>query len=134
MIRSRASRREGFSVLEALMTLTILALAAALIMPSAAGLLDRMTAHAVFFEFQRQVTDLRRQAYAAQTPVVLVDAGRRDGVTIDLRSGWSYRLDRPMTISAGGACRPAEVLVLKSDRPVMRLVPGPDPCRFVRTN
>jgi prepilin-type N-terminal cleavage/methylation domain-containing protein len=69
----RLRSRAGYSVLEMLVVLAIMALAAALVMPRATLMIDRMTAHAVFFDFQRQVLDLRRQAYAEQTPMVLYD-------------------------------------------------------------
>lgn len=133
----RLRSRAGYSVLEMLVVLAIMALAVALVMPRATLMIDRMTAHAVFFDFQRQVLDLRRQAYAEQTPMVLYDdaaiAGRDPrGRVLALRAQWTYRLRRPVRISEGGACQTDAVEVLKAGRPVMRLAPGEGQCRFIR--
>ena len=54
--------RGGYSLMEILVVLAIFALSTAVIMPSTSRMLDQTTAHAVFFEFQRQVSDLRREA------------------------------------------------------------------------
>jgi prepilin-type N-terminal cleavage/methylation domain-containing protein len=133
----RLRSRAGYSVLEMLVVLAIMALAAALVMPKATLMIDRMTAHAVFFDFQRRVLDLRRQAYAEQTPMVLYDdavmAGRDPlGRVLTLRAQWTYRLRRPVRISEGGACQADEIEILKAGRPVMRLAPGEGQCRFIR--
>ncbi len=134
---ARLRARAGFSILEMLVVLAIMALAVALVMPRGALMIDRMTAHAVFFDFQRRVLDLRREAYAGQEPIVLYDnaeAAARDprGRVVPLRAQWSYRLVQPVRISEGGACRDDEVEILKSGRPIMRLAPGGGDCRFIR--
>jgi type II secretory pathway pseudopilin PulG len=120
-----------------LVVLAIMALAVALVMPRATLMIDRMTAHAVFFDFQRRVLDLRREAYAKQMPIMLYDdaaAARRDpqGRALTLRAQWTYRLVRPVWISEGGACRSGDVEILKAGRAVMRLTPGQGDCRFIR--
>ena len=135
--RVRLKARAGYSILETLVVLAIMALAVALVMPRGALMIDRMTAHAVFFDFQRRVLDLRREAYADQAPVVLYDdaeTAARDprGRVVPLRAQWTYRLARPVRISEGGACQDQDVEILKSGRPVMRLAPGPGDCRFIR--
>jgi prepilin-type N-terminal cleavage/methylation domain-containing protein len=137
---SRARRlraRAGYSVLEVLVVLAIMALAVALVMPRGALMIDRMTAHAVFFDFQRGLLDLRRQAYADQAPIVLYDdpaAAARDprGRVLTLRAQWTYRLAQPVRISEGGACRDDAVQILKAGRLVMRLAPDAGDCRFIR--
>jgi prepilin-type N-terminal cleavage/methylation domain-containing protein len=131
----RLRSRSGYSLLEMLIVLGIMALSVALVLPRGEAMLDQMTAHAVFFDFQRQVTDLRHEAYASETPVVVrgegdpADAGDR---LLPLRAGWTYRLDHPISISAGGACSGARVEVRKSARPVMHLVADDAACHFTR--
>jgi type II secretory pathway pseudopilin PulG len=120
-----------------LVVLAIMALAVALVMPRGALMIDRMTAHAVFFDFQRRVLDLRREAYADQASIVLYDtaeAASRDprGRVVPLRAQWTYRLVQPVRISEGGACRADMVEILKAGRPIMRLSPGGGDCRFIR--
>jgi hypothetical protein len=123
--------------MEMLIVLAIMALAVALVMPRGEAMLDSMTTHAVFFDFQRQVSDLRRQAYASQTAVAVrgsddADTADAADTVIPLRAAWSYRLDRPLAISEGGVCTPAAVEVLKSGRPVMHLTTSDAACHFIR--
>jgi len=132
-----ARLKAGFSLMEMLIVLAIMAIAIALVMPRGQAMLDGMTAHAVFFDFQRQMLDLRREAYATQTPTVVRssdDADPADAAdrVIPLRSQWSYRLERPITVTAGGVCTPAAVEVLKSGRAVMHLTMGDNACHFIR--
>lgn len=126
--------KAGYTLLETLMVLAIIALAAVVVMPRGLVMLDRVTAHSVFFDFQRQVADLRREAYNTRTDLVLVEgppAGPRSR-TLNLRARWTYRLERPILITEGGACGRAAVTILKAGNPVMRLTPAEAPCRFVR--
>jgi type II secretory pathway pseudopilin PulG len=117
-----------------LVVLAILALAVAIVMPRGALMLDRATAHSVFFDFQRQVSDLRLEAYRTETPVTLGDsaAAPPGARVIALRSGWSYRLDRPLAIGDGGACPPARAQLLRNGRQVMRLASADGLCHFRR--
>ena len=134
---SSAGEKAGFSLLEMLIVLAIIGLSLILVMPQGEVMMDRVTAHAVFFDFQRQMADLRREAYWAQTPLVLYDtaaAARADprGRLAPLRSGWSYRLSGPLAISAGGACSAQDAMILKAGREVMRLRLDGGGCRFIR--
>jgi prepilin-type N-terminal cleavage/methylation domain-containing protein len=135
--RGVARLKAGFSLMEMLIVLAIMAIAIALVMPRGQAMLDGMTAHAVFFDFQRQMLDLRREAYATETPATVKssdDADPADAADhlIPLRSQWSYRLERPITVSAGGVCTRAAVEVLKSGRTVMRLTMSDQACHFIR--
>jgi len=137
-VRPMAARlKAGYSLMEMLIVLAIMAIAIAVVMPRGQAMLDGMTAHAVFFDFQRQVLDLRRDAYATQTPTAVKssdDADPADALArvVPLRSQWSYRLERPIAVTAGGVCTPAAVEVLKSGRPVMHLTMGDQACHFIR--
>jgi prepilin-type N-terminal cleavage/methylation domain-containing protein len=132
-----ARLKAGFSLMEMLIVLAIMAVAIALVMPRGQAMLDGMTAHAVFFDFQRQMLDLRREAYATQTPTKVKSSDDTDPAdaadrVIPLRSQWSYRLERPITVSAGGVCTAGAIEVLKSGRPVMQLTMGDAACHFIR--
>lgn len=131
---TRRGPRAGFSLLEILVVLGVMALAFALVMPRGAAMLDQAAAHSVFFDFQRQVSDLRLKAYRSEAPAVLTDAAQPapGGAVVTLRSGWSYRLDRPVTISDGGACSAAIAILYKNGRQVMRLATGDGACHFSR--
>ncbi len=134
--RAAADARSGFSLLEMLVVLAIMGLALAIVMPRGAVMMDRVLSHALFFDFQRQVSDLRRDAYRTQAAVVLSDSAAAAvdpaARVLPLRAGWTYRMERPLTIGSGGLCAGGPVEILKSGKPVMHLAaPGPD-CRFVR--
>lgn len=128
--------RAGFSLLEILIVLALMALAAAVVMPSGAVMLDRVTAHAVFFDIQRQVSDLRLQAYRTETPVTIRDAVAPSpdpkAIVLPLRAGWTYRLDHPIAISEGGTCQPALATVLRHGREVMHLRMADTACHLSR--
>ncbi|WP_082584752.1 type II secretion system protein [Caulobacter sp. Root655] len=141
--RGRRGSRAGFSLLEMLIVLAIMALAVALVMPRGAVLLDRMTAQTVFFDFQRQVGALRRDAADGQASLLLVDSdaylgaqarfdGRATLRVVDLGPGWTYRLTRPIAINEGGACANAGVTLMRDGKPIMHLAPAEAPCRFTR--
>jgi prepilin-type N-terminal cleavage/methylation domain-containing protein len=143
MLRRRPDARRprrakaGYTLLEMLIVLGIMALAIAIILPRGEAALDQMTAHAVFFDFQRQLSDLRREAYASQTAALVRGSDDRDpndaqGQALPLRAGWTYRLDRPISITAGGACTAAAVEVLKSGHAVMHLTSADAACHFIR--
>jgi prepilin-type N-terminal cleavage/methylation domain-containing protein len=132
---ARAAR--GYTLIEVLVVLAIMALAVAFIAPRGEAMLDQMTAHAVFFDFQRQVSDLRRQAYASQNGVTLRGSDDPDpslarARAIPLRAGWTYRLTQPIAISDGGACAGGTVELLKYGRPVMHLQMADRACHFIR--
>ncbi len=134
---SERARKGGFSLLEMLIVLAIMGVAVALVLPRGELLMDRVVAHAVFFDFQRQLADLRREAYSGQAPLVLYDApatARLDprGRVAALRSGWSYRLSQPVAISGGGVCSSADAVILNGGRKVMRLRADQGDCRFTR--
>ena len=65
------------TLIEILVVLAIMAMATAVIMPSTSRMLDQATSHAVFFEFQRQVSELRRQANRTGEDLRLVDPDMR---------------------------------------------------------
>lgn len=121
--------------MEILVVLAIFALAVAVIMPSTSRMLDQATAHAVFFEFQRQVSDLRREANRTGAAIRLVDPASQPGEgerTVTLREPWRYTLAPALDIAPGGACSPTTANLLKDDAVVMTLRSQDADCRFIR--
>lgn len=129
--------RAGFSLIEILVVLALMALATVVVMPGMSRMLDQATAHAVFFEFQRDVSDLRREVSHSETPLRLIDpvaeadpsAGDR---RIVLREPWRYTIAPAMEIAEGGVCAPSTVNLLNGDRVVMTLRSDGGDCRFSR--
>lgn len=128
--------RGGFSLIEILVVLAIMALATAIILPNGGRLLDQTIAQSVFFEFQRDVLQLRREANRSGEAITILSMGEEPaGVserTLALREGWSYVLTPRLAIDEAGACAPAEAVLTHNGAPIMRLrVEGAD-CRFTR--
>lgn len=142
------THRAGFSLIEILVVLAIFALSAAVIMPSTSRMLDQATSHAVFFEFQKQVSDYRREANRTGVAVRLEDpqaahsaaaedSSARDtddtlNRTVTLRSPWRYTMAPALDIAAGGACSDATANLINGERVVMTLRSAGGDCRFIR--
>ena len=123
--------------MEILVVLTIFALSTAVILPSTSRMLDQATSHAVFFEFQKQVSDLRREANRTGVPIRLVDPSAPlplpDGDrTVTLRNPWRYTLAPALEIAEGGVCAPTMANLVNGDRVVMTLRMDDPSCQFTR--
>ncbi|MES2033610.1 MAG: prepilin-type N-terminal cleavage/methylation domain-containing protein [Pseudomonadota bacterium] len=131
----RPRRKAGYSVLEVLIVLAIMAMASAIVMPRGLALLDRVMTHVVFFELQREVSDLRREAYRTESPVTVAAdpaAAGPEARALTLPKSWSYRLNRPLLITAGGVCEAVAAEVFRDGASVMHLVSEDRSCRFIR--
>ncbi|WP_312782856.1 type II secretion system protein [Brevundimonas sp.] len=127
--------RGGYTLIEVLVVLAIFALSTAIIMPSTARMLDQTTSHAVFFEFQRQVSDLRREANRTGEPVRIVDPSmpKTEGDRLlQLRAPWRYTLAPALDIAEGGGCSTVSANLINQDRVVMTLRADDGTCRFMR--
>jgi prepilin-type N-terminal cleavage/methylation domain-containing protein len=129
--------KAGYSLLEMLIVLAIMAIATTLVLPSGLALTGQMTAHAEQFDFQRQILELRRQAYDQQAPFVVYPTGAapqgdQSARVLTLRPGWSYRLTPALSISEGGVCGSSTAILLHLGAPVMRLVTADGTCAFTR--
>lgn len=127
--------RGGYTLIEVLVVLAIFALSTAIIMPSTARMLDQTTAHAVFFEFQRQMSDLRREANRTGEPLRVVDPSMpkvEGDRLLELRAPWRYTLAPALDIAEGGGCSTASANLINQDRVVMTLRTDDGTCRFIR--
>ncbi len=62
-----------------MIVLAIMALAMSVIMPRAAASLDQVVAHTVFFDFQRQLLDLRGRAFATNEALTVLSSADSQG-------------------------------------------------------
>jgi prepilin-type N-terminal cleavage/methylation domain-containing protein len=136
-IRRAKPPRAGVTLIEILVVLAIMGMAAAVIMPATSRTLDQATSHAVFFEFQRQVSELRRQANRTGDDLRLIDpqmTGPRavGDRTVILREPWRYTVAPAMEIAEGGVCAPASVNLVKGDDVIMSLRSRDADCQFIR--
>lgn len=126
--------------MEILVVLAIFGLSTAIIMPSTARMLDQTMSHAVFFEFQRQASDLRREANRTGQALRVLDPlvyeqtqpDAAQDRQIQLRAPWTYRLSPSLEIAEGGLCNAVTVQLLNQQEVVMRLRSEGGTCRFVR--
>ncbi len=134
-----ARARAGYSLLEMVIVLAIMSLGVALVVPRGATALDQVVVHSVFFDFQRQVSDLRATAFADQQAYTLVSSGaalsddQGQDTVVPLRAGWVYRVSQPITISAGGLCSAGAVDLMNLGRVAAHLETRDGACHFVRT-
>lgn len=131
--------RAGFSLIEILVVLAIFALATAIVMPGTSRMLDQATSHAVFFEFQRQISDLRREASRTGVAIRVVDPAvdisplaRAEVRQIALREPWRYTLAPALEIEGGGACSAASANLIRDNSVIMTLRSDGSSCRFIR--
>lgn len=131
--------RAGFSLIEILVVLAIFALATAIVMPGTSRMLDQATSHAVFFEFQRQISDLRREANRTGVAIRVVDpavdiapSAQSEVRQIALREPWRYTLAPALEIEGGGACSAASANLIRGDTVIMTLRSDGSSCRFIR--
>ncbi len=128
--------RAGYSLIEILVVLAIIALATAVIMPNGARLLDQAVAQSVFFELQRDLLELRREANRTQSAILLRSASEREadapGRVLTMRPGWSYDFAPSLEIDEAGSCSPSEIILSGDTGVVLNLrVSGRD-CRLIR--
>ncbi len=134
----KRGKRPGFSLMEVLVVLVIMGLSTALILPSSSRMLDQATAHAVFFEFQRDVSELRRSANRTGVGLRLVDPiGYEPGVEgetiVEVRAPWRYTLAPDLEIAEGGICSDSTANLINGDHVVMTLRTSTSDCRFIRS-
>lgn len=136
----RRRRRAGVSLVEMLVVLAIMAIATGILMPSSARLLDQATAHAAFFELQREVNDLRRLAYRSGEPIRVQgtaavedqDQDEPGARRLRLPASWTYALDPELLISEGGVCSSTMARLYRDGEEIMVLRMADEACRFTR--
>ena len=68
----RRLTRAGYSLLEIMIVLAIMAATVSIMLPRAGAALDQVVVHTIQFDLQRQVSDLRREAFLNKTRQRLV--------------------------------------------------------------
>jgi prepilin-type N-terminal cleavage/methylation domain-containing protein len=130
--------KSGFTLLEMLFVLAIMAMTAALVVPSIQQTLHGTADRNAAFQFQRLALDLRAAAYHQERSLSVVETGQfKDDdpdadpapAEIKLDDGWSYKLAGPLTISPRGLCDVTTVDLYFHSQLRQRLTGAAD-CRF----
>ena len=107
-----ASKSAGFSLVEVLVTLTVVGLTAMIVIPNLGAGLQSATNHATRQDLARQIVDIRKKAIDDRTSIELAQSSLvspmtgEDGASLALvfPQGWTYSLDRQIVIGADGDC------------------------------
>src|ERR1051325_297788 len=105
----------GFTLIEVVIALAIVALSLSLVLPRLSGLLDRLTASARRQEFEDALSELGSTARRNGRTIVLqssdAEKKAKNGAPIDLPAGWSLAVDRPIIFRYDGMCTGGTVVL-----------------------
>lgn len=137
--RRRVPRGRGFTLLEILVVLTLVALATGLVAPRFITFLESANRADAERQFVAAFARLpvaaytRRQELSFASNAVADAAAARSAMPppqLALPSGWRVRFDRPLTVSPLGVCSDAQGLAYTPEGSRKFSVSGPD-CRTV---
>lgn len=125
----RTRAQAGYSLLEVLIAIAILALAIALSIPSMAALLERHQARQAFAAVNVWLSDQRTGARTSGALMAWA-AGDSPAYAADLPQGWSASFLGPAQIYPSGACSPMRIQILSPRQRVWERTVAPDQCRI----
>ncbi len=105
--------RPGYSLLEIVVVVAIIGVAAGVAAPSLIRTIERNEAHAAIRAVDRVIAEARVEAFAMATPVSAAEFSRRIGTA--LPEGWFYELNGAPRFDESGWC-PGGRLVVRSPR------------------
>lgn len=118
--------KPGYSLLEVLIAIALIALATGLAAPALIGGMDRQKSRLALSAMEAGLTGLRYDAVLSAAPVEISE----DDIALHfeaLPEGWRILTETPIRISAGGVCEEgALVLASPEDRRWHRRVTMPD--------
>jgi len=106
----------GYSLIEMVVSLAILALAASIIMPNAVDMVQRFQAQADMRSIIDQIQSQRQQAISSgQARVLQAGTWEASQTFMDLPAGWRLELDAPLAFSQAGVCQGEGVTIITPD-------------------
>lgn len=120
------TRRTGFSLLELMVALALVALLAALALPNAARIVDNLARRSEYDRILDQLASigadamLRRRAYVVfganpPRPEELDAYADFEPYALRLAEGWRLHLDKPLLARPNGVCLGAKVTLRRED-------------------
>jgi len=135
----RRLTRAGYSLLEIMIVLAIMAATVSIMLPRAGAALDQVVVHTLQFDLQRQVSDLRREAFLNKTRQRLVLAAASVGLPQPdphearavLPKGWTASLDKDVLFLPSGVCTPASLRLSSLGKAAIRMTVTEN-CQLIR--
>ena len=125
---SSTGDQAGYSLLEVLIAIAILALAIAMSIPSMTSLLERNQARQAFAAVNVWLTDQRTLARTSGAMMAWAE-GASPAHDADMPQGWSASTLDPARIYPSGACAPMRIQILSPRQRVWERAVTPDQCR-----
>jgi prepilin-type N-terminal cleavage/methylation domain-containing protein len=124
--------RAGYSLLEVLLSVALIALSGAIAAPSIIAGLDRREADLALVSLEAGITGLRQDAVLGASPLE-IGPGDVSAYFAGLPAGWQVEAEGALRLSAGGLCdSPAELILSSPDRRQWRRLSAPPDCALAR--
>ncbi|WP_229838050.1 prepilin-type N-terminal cleavage/methylation domain-containing protein [Cellvibrio zantedeschiae] len=101
------NQRNGFTLVEVLVVLILLGLTSALVLPKFPAIYERFKSRSEQDAFFQSLGTLPLKAYTTQKNIVLDQANALQ--LIELPSGWTLRIPKPIIYKANGVCLGGEL-------------------------
>lgn len=129
-----ALNRGGYSLLEIMIALAVMALAAALVLPGLSVGLGSAARHAAAMELDQQLLSLRRAAQRDGVARVLGASSDSDdqnliAAELALPNGWNYEIEQPLVFAPDGGCDEGVITLVKENAARVRFVIRMPGCR-----
>jgi prepilin-type N-terminal cleavage/methylation domain-containing protein len=118
MCRSRAPASRGFTLVELLLVLTLLAAAAGIVAPRLTQWIDGARERAALDALRSAFAALPERAFFSGQAIELPAEPRAGDAGLPLPEGWALRLDAPLRYESNGMTAGARVEVRSPDRVV----------------
>ena len=110
--RTQRMRHRGFTLLEMIVVLAILGLAAALVAPSMVRSIDTWRRSAAMDVLLDQVRALPGNARGSGKPITVSDAALASAAPpLRIDADWTLRVPKPWSVGANGVCQGGDVIV-----------------------
>ena len=128
-----AAASDGYSLLEVMITLAVLALAASVVMPGLSSGMESASTRSARLQAESSVMAMRRLAIrndqsieiSSTTNTTRITRGDKEtadlAMRLDLPDGWSYVLSSPVRVNPDGICGVADLDLLRGSGAPIRL-------------
>ena len=132
-VAGRMRTHAGFTLLEMLVVMAIIALAAATVVPALSRVVAAVRHSGEAQDIVDQLGQLAFRAYSTGKPIVLSDEAQKSAKSaiVEMPSGWSLTIARTIHFNAMGLCDGGDVSILAPDGDVTSLHLAAPDCAIV---